>query len=214
MGPVTGSAPWSLLCNPGLRRSIGLWVERAGMASGARKMRGRKQGREGECMKRTQWISVTSLFIGWWRATLCVYPWPSFFLISPPPPLSNPPLPNGLQCTLLPSLGHPHPLSLAGKNKSDLIWLSPSYCQGLLEQRKTRRSRTWLEFTQRSVALCLHWFQVHIWKWRQKLGVWVQKNGRRHWKDEAFCLMPHGLVPTAGMDEQLSTTATLQLCPG
>lgn len=85
MGPVTGSAPWSLLCNPGLHCSIGLWVERAGMANGARKMWGRKQAREGECMKRTQWISVTSLFIGWWRATLCVYPWPSFFLISPPP---------------------------------------------------------------------------------------------------------------------------------
>lgn len=84
MGPVTGSAPWSLLCNPGLRCSAGLWAERAGMASGARKMWGRKQVREGECMKRTQWISVTSLFIGWWRATLCVYPWPSFFLISPP----------------------------------------------------------------------------------------------------------------------------------
>lgn len=83
MVPVTGSAPWSLLCNPGSHCSIGLWVERAGMASGARKMWGRKQVREGERMKRTLWISVTSLFIGWWRATLCVYPWPSFFLIPP-----------------------------------------------------------------------------------------------------------------------------------
>lgn len=54
MDPVTGSALWSLLCNPGLHCSIGLWVERAGMASGARKMRERKRAREGGCMKRTR----------------------------------------------------------------------------------------------------------------------------------------------------------------
>lgn len=34
--------------------------------------------------KNSEWISVPSLLIGWWRATLCVYPWPSYLLISPP----------------------------------------------------------------------------------------------------------------------------------
>lgn len=56
--------------------------------------------------KNSEWISVPSLFIGWWRATPRVYPWPSYLLISPP---SHPPLPTGLQCTLPPTPGHPHP---------------------------------------------------------------------------------------------------------
>lgn len=99
----------------------------------------------------------------------------------------------------------------AGKNKSDLIWLSPSYCQGLLEQCKTRQSRTWLEFTECSVVFALV-PSSHLKLKAKTWGMGAEK-GRRHCKDKAFCLMPHGLVSTAGMDEQLTTTCTLQLCP-
>lgn len=41
------------------------------------------------------------------------------------------------------------------KNKSDLIWLSPSYCQGLPEQCETRQSGTWLKVTECSVVFAL-----------------------------------------------------------
>lgn len=56
--------------------------------------------------KTSEWISVPSLFIGWWRATPRVYPWPSYLLISPPSP---PPLPTSLQCTPPAHPGHPRP---------------------------------------------------------------------------------------------------------
>lgn len=95
-----------------------------------------------------EWISVMSLFIGWW---LRVYPWPSFLLISTPPFLNPPLYRMAFSVTLLSTTGHPHPLSPAGKNKGDLIWFSPSYCQGLLEQCKTRQSGT---FKSLSAVLC------------------------------------------------------------
>lgn len=61
------------------------WACRHGQWSEEDEREGEKAGERGWTYeKNSEWISVPSLFIGWWRATLCVYPWPSYLLISPP----------------------------------------------------------------------------------------------------------------------------------
>lgn len=96
------------------------------------------------------------------------------------------------------------------KNKSDLIWLSPSYCQGLPEQCKTRQSGTWLKVTECSVVFALHsWCWVQKWNWRQKLRVGGVLKSRL----TAFDAPWSHLYCRVDMDEQLPTTEILQLCP-
>lgn len=91
--------------------------EYAGRASGARQMR-----------KSSFLLRACSLDD--------VYPWPSYLLISPLLQPSSPQLAFGApsrlpRTTLIPSA------SLL-QNNGDLIWRSPSHCQGPLEQWKTR----------------------------------------------------------------------------
>lgn len=118
------------------------------------------------------------MLIGWWRALLSVYPWPSYLLISPP--YSNPPPPIGLQCTLPPSQTTPFPSASLLKNNSDLIWLSPSHCQGPYERCKTLQSKTWLKVTERIDVLTVFSLQLFCdftskirdrnsgWEWEKK----------------------------------------------
>lgn len=122
-GSVPRSALWR--CWPGAA-VLDCGSENAG------RQRGGESEREGEVESKKLWSSfyASGLLIGWWRAMLSVYPWPSYLLISPPPPLA-----------LLPQLafGAPSrppwtvliPSASPLQNNSDLIWPSPSDCQGL-----------------------------------------------------------------------------------
>ena len=133
---------WSLLCDLGLHCSIGLWVRvcRQGQWSEAdERERERKRGRERVVISKGFGVVFCSKPVHWMMAgTAECLPMAQLFANLSPP---YPPPPIGLRCTL-PARTTPIPSASLLKNNSDLIWLSPSYCQGPSERCKTWQSET------------------------------------------------------------------------